>query len=237
MVRASATIGARVVALAGGLFFIFSLVYFVWSYTVRFDTPATGTSPWRPAALDTLLFSVFALHHSVFARAGVKSWIVRTVPATLERSTYVWISSALLVAVCAGWQAVPGTIWTVEGAARGVMTIAQALAAAATLIAARRLDVLDLAGVRQAFESGGARPGLDDTGPYGLVRHPIYLAWIAFVFLAPAMNGTRLVFAVVSSAYLLIAVPFEERDLHRSFGDAYAAYTRKVRWRVLPFVY
>jgi protein-S-isoprenylcysteine O-methyltransferase Ste14 len=237
MVRASATIAARVVALAGGLAFVFSLVYFVWSYNVRFDAPATGTNPWRPAVVNTLLFSVFALHHSLSARAGVKAWIVRTVPAALERSTYVWISSALLGVVCASWQAVPGTIWTVDGAARVAMTVGQAVAAAMTLMAARRLDVLDLAGIRQVFDAGGARPAVDDTGPYGLVRHPIYLAWIAFVFLAPTMNGTRLVFAAVSSAYLLIAVPFEERDLHRSFGDAYAAYARKVRWRVLPFVY
>lgn len=237
MARALATAAARLVALAGGLAFVASLLFFVVSYMWRFDAPAGERSAWIAAAGNTVLFSVFALHHSLFARTGVKAWIRRTVPAALERSTYVWISSALFVAVCAFWLPVPGALWHVDGPGRGAMLAGQAAAGVFTVIAARRLDVLDLAGIRQVFEPSPRGHRLDDSGPYRLVRHPIYLAWIAFVMLAPTMNGTRLVFAVVSSAYLLIAVPFEERDLHRGFGEAYAAYTRKVRWRVLPFIF
>jgi protein-S-isoprenylcysteine O-methyltransferase Ste14 len=237
MPPALATTAARLVALTGGLAFVASLLYFVVSYMWRFDAPADEASASIAAAGNTILFSLFAMHHSLFARTGVKAWMRRTLPAALERSTYVWISSALFVAVCALWLPVAGALWHVEGAGRAAMLARQAAAGVFTVVAARRLDVLDLAGIRQVFEPSRRDHRLDDTGPYRLVRHPIYLAWIAFVLLAPTMNGTRLVFAVVSSAYLLIAIPFEERDLHRGFGAAYAAYTRRVRWRVLPYIF
>ena len=103
---------------------------------------------------------------------------------------------------------------------------------------ARRLDVLDLAGVNQGFDRSTTRPaGLVSDGVYGLVRHPIYLGWLLIVWLTPVMTGTRLVFAAVSTAYLVAAVPFEERGLRRLFGAEYDAYERRVRWRMLPFVY
>ena len=224
-------------AAAGGLVFVASLLYFAASYLARFDAAPSG-APWLPPALiDMALFSAFALHHSVFARAGAKAWIQRHVPPALERSVYVWISSLLFLAVCGWWQPVPGQLWDIDGGGRAAMLAGQIAAGVATVAAARRLDVLDLAGLRQLLRAAPRPHVLDDTGPYAVVRHPIYLAWIAFVWLAPSMTGTRLVFAAVSSAYLLLAVPFEERDLRRQFGHAYLAYSRKVRWRVLPFLY
>ena len=74
-------------------------------------------------------------------------------------------------------------------------------------------------------------------GPYRLVRHPLYLGWMLAVFGAAHMTGDRLAFGAISSVYLLIAVPWEERSLMQSFGDDYARYTQQVRWRVIPFVY
>ena len=76
-----------------------------------------------------------------------------------------------------------------------------------------------------------------DRGLYGWVRHPIYTAWMVVVWLPPEMNGTRLVFAAVSTFYLALAVPFEEKDLVRAFGADYEAYQKKVRWRMVPGVY
>lgn len=75
------------------------------------------------------------------------------------------------------------------------------------------------------------------TGPYGLVRHPIYLGWFLMVFGVPVMTGTRLVFAIVSCAYLLIAIPLEERTLQRTTGGRYEDYMRLVRWKLVPGVY
>ena len=78
---------------------------------------------------------------------------------------------------------------------------------------------------------------LIERGPYRLVRHPIYFGWILSVFGAAHMTGDRLAFAAISSLYLVIAVPWEERSLRQSFGADYDRYTEKVRWRVLPFLY
>jgi len=189
--------------------------------------------------VDVVLFTVFALHHSVFARSGAKAWVRAHVPPALERSVYVWIASLLFLATCAWWQPVGGTLWRATGPIAGLLLAVQAAAGAFTLVAARSMGVLELAGVRQVWgpPAPALTPTLDDRGPYAIVRHPIYLAWLFLVWAAPVMNGTRLVFAATSSLYLVAAVPFEEADLRRQFGAAYADYSRRVRWRLLPGLY
>jgi protein-S-isoprenylcysteine O-methyltransferase Ste14 len=69
------------------------------------------------------------------------------------------------------------------------------------------------------------------------VRHPIYLGWVLMTFGAPEMTATRFSFAAISTAYLIVAVPFEERSLVRTFGDAYREYRARVRWRMVPGLY
>jgi hypothetical protein len=233
-----------VVALGGGLMFVLSLVYFAVSYLWRFDTiaaPVRGLP--GPVAFDLALFSVFALHHSIFARTPIKAWIERTIPPELQRSCYVWISSVLFLATCAWWQPVAGIVWQTGGPARVLLLTVQITGGILTLHSARRLDVLQLAGITQVVPrraplglAARVTP-LDDRGPYALVRHPIYLGWVLFVWAAPAMNGTRFVFAAISSLYLALAVPFEERDLRATHGAAYEAYERRVRWKMIPFIY
>jgi protein-S-isoprenylcysteine O-methyltransferase Ste14 len=232
-------------AVLGGLLFVGSLAFFAVSYAWGFDgvTAWTAANGWPPAAIDVVLFTVFALHHSVFARTPVRRSLERLVPAELERSVYVWIASLLFVIVCAFWQPVPGALWDVSGAARWLMRGAQVLGAVLSVISARRLDVLALAGVRQALAHetsptpvGGGDPVLD-RGPYGIVRHPIYFGWFLMVWCTPQMNGTRLVFAAISCLYLVLAIPFEERDLRQTFGPSYGRYSERVRWRIVPGVY
>ena len=227
------------VAIGGGLLFAGSLAYFAVRYLRGFDAPArTDLSVTYAILTNIVLFSVFALHHSLFARTGLKAMVTRLVPESLERSTYVWIASLMFIGVCAWWQPVPGVIWHATGGLALVLTVVQAAGGVFTLVAARRLDVLELAGVRQALHIPSGRiSGLDSSGPYGLVRHPIYFAWLLLVWPAPLMNGTRLVFAAISTVYLLMAIPYEERDLRRHFGAAYEAYARKVRWRILPGIW
>ena len=229
---------SAVVATGGGLLFAASLAYFGWQYVRGFDTPPPpGASAAGAVAIDLALFSLFALHHSLFARTGLKAAVTRKIPA-LERSAYVWIASLLFIAVCAWWQPVPGVAWHASGVLAAVLAGVQVAGGIFTLVAARHLDVLELAGVRQALHlTSGRASGLDDYGPYGLVRHPIYFAWLLLVWPAPLMNGTRLVFAAVSTIYLVVAIPYEERDLRRHFGTAYDEYSRKVPWRLLPRIY
>ena len=149
------------------------------------------------------------------------------------RSFYVWIASALLLVVVVLWQPVGGDLYAVAGWRRigllalqlaGVWLIARSVA---------QIDPLELAGIRPAAR----REALQIAGPYRLVRHPLYLGWILIVFGAAQMTGDRFAFAAISTAYLLVAIPWEERSLRRAFGAAYAEYERIVRWRVLPFVY
>jgi protein-S-isoprenylcysteine O-methyltransferase Ste14 len=233
-----------IVALGGGLVFVGSLVYFVVSYAWRFEGDASAPGPLGPAAANIALFSLFALHHSAFARSGAKTWVQQRLPPVLERSLYVWVASLLFVLTCALWLPVSGLAWRATGPLRPALWTIQLGAAVFTVWSARRLGLLRLAGVTHVLEShtraGPATSGpteLDESGPYGIVRHPIYLGWLLMVWAAPTMNGTRLVFAIVSTAYLALAVPFEERDLRASFGAAYERYSRRVKWRMIPFLY
>jgi protein-S-isoprenylcysteine O-methyltransferase Ste14 len=216
----------------GGALFVIALVFTAWSYVIVFgrDAPRGG---WPAAIADALLFSLFALHHSVFAREPVKSAVARLVGEPLVRATYVWIASVLLVLVCALWRPVGGYLYMIGWPAAGVGVLVQSAGLWLTIQGARAIDPLDLAGIRESVRT----PELQVRGPYRLVRHPLYLGWMLMVFGAASMTGDRLVFAVVSTMYCLVAIPFEERSLTRLFGDRYERYRDRVRWRMIPFVY
>jgi protein-S-isoprenylcysteine O-methyltransferase Ste14 len=237
--RAGRDRAARIFALAGGALFVFSLGWGGYAYLVRFEGPApAGDSLWRPLAIDALLFTIFAAHHSVFARTPIKRWVDQRVAPRLERSVYVWFASALFLIVCAAWRTVPGEAWRVSGPGAAVLAAMQVAGVVLTLVASRQLDVLSLAGIRQAMGGRGRAPvGLMDTGLYRLVRHPIYFGWVLMVWPAPHMTGTRLAFAAISTIYLAAAIPFEERSLRGEFGPAYDAYASRVRSRMVPFLY
>ena len=216
---------------AGGALFVGALAYcgytfaIAWSRVTAFDAIAAG--------VDVVLFSVFALHHSVFARAGVKRWMTAVVPQDLLRSVYVWLASALLIAVCAAWQPAGGDAYRHAGALAIVHGAVQLAGVAIIVWAVRAIDALELAGIRQH----AAPESLQVTGPYRWVRHPLYSGWLLVTFGAAHMTGDRLIFAGISTMYLLIAMPLEERSLATSFGRAYAGYTRRVRFRIVPYVY
>jgi protein-S-isoprenylcysteine O-methyltransferase Ste14 len=230
---------ARGSVFVGGGVFAVSLLYFGYVYLVRFGQPADAAAPGaRAVLLNLALFGLFAVHHSVFARARARRRVADAVSPAYERSVYVWGSSLLFGAVCALWQPVPGVLWAAP-ASLGPLVLAVAGAGGVlAVVSARRLDVLDLAGLRQAAGPEAApAPRLARRGPYALVRHPVYLGWVLFVWATPVMTGTRLVFAAVSTLYLAVAVWFEERDLVAQFGTSYVEYQRQVRWKMVPFVY
>lgn len=231
----------RTYAVAGGALFAVSLAYFLYSYFQRFGHPVAEGPVSRPVAVNVLLFSAFALHHSVFARTRVKAWIQRAAPPPIERSSYVWIASLTFLVVCWLWQPVPGVVYRLDGSVRFVAYAAQAAGLVLTVLGARALDVLDLAGIRQALRDGLDAPRsavpLSTTGVFGIVRHPLYLGWALVVCGAADMTATRAVFAVVSTAYVAMAIPWEERGLVETFGAEYERYRRLVRWRMIPLVY
>ena len=221
----------RLFVWSGGVLFVASLVVWLWWYLIELGT----AGPWRgwvPLAFDAILFTVFALHHSVFAREPIKRSLT-AVPPGLRRSVYVWVASLLLLLVSLAWRRIGGDLYAAHGVVAGALAGVQVAGIWVVVRSVARIDPLELAGIRASTRT----PSLQIEGPYRLVRHPLYLGWMFVVFGAPHMTGDRLAFAAISSIYLLVAVPWEERSLMLSFGDDYARYVRNVRWRVIPFVY
>jgi protein-S-isoprenylcysteine O-methyltransferase Ste14 len=211
--------------------FVVALAFCAYSYAF----PWGRTLPFSPlaVAVDVALFTAFALHHSVFARDGVKRLMARAVPEALVRSVYVWLASLLLVAVCAAWWPVGGDLYrhgSVLAVLHGVLQVAGAVIIIQTV---RLIDPLELAGIRLHPST----EALQIVGPYRWVRHPIYSGWLLLTFGAAHMTGDRLAFALISTLYLLLAMPYEERSLRKSFGKEYDAYRRRVRYRLVPYVY
>jgi methanethiol S-methyltransferase len=238
----------RAYAWIGAGLFVGSLLYFLYFYLIVLDRPCQMAGGNTALAIDLVLFSTFALHHSIMARTGAKQWLTRFVPAELERSTYVWIASLLFFATCAWWQSIDGILYDFGGLVGIALRLVQAAGVVLALTASAALEFFELAGLRpvgtaattQADESHASRapePSLRTTGVYGWVRHPVYFGWILFVFATPRMTVDRFVFAIVSTAYLAMAVPFEERSLIDAFGDRYRMYASRVRWKILPGIY
>jgi methanethiol S-methyltransferase len=237
----------RAYAWIGAGLFVGSLLYFLFFYLIVLDRPAKQGGA-RALTTDLLLFSGFALHHSLMARTGAKRWLTQLIPAELERSTYVWIASLLFLATCAWWQRIGGALYEVHGPMAIALRLVQVGGISLALAASAALHPLELAGVRSAgavstaptakeAASGAPETPLRTSGVYGWVRHPVYFGWILLVFAAPRMTTDRLVFAIVTTAYLAMAVPFEERSLTEAFGEQYRSYASKVKWRIVPWIY
>lgn len=231
--------GQQLVATLGGLLFAGSLVYFGVAYAYRFGQDASPSATTAaPLITDLLLFTAFGVHHSVFARTGMKARVRAIVSPEMDRTVYVVIASVLFVVMTACWQLIPGTWWRVEGIGAWVLRLVQLSGGVLAVAAGRLVDPLELAGVRRAAPAPDGTPMAPiHRGPYRFVRHPLYLAWLLAVWATPAMTSTRLLIAVLSTAYVLIAIPLEERDLRRYFGTSYDAYVSAVRYRLVRGVY
>ena len=222
----------RVFVWLGGLVFVLSLVLCTYSYLILWSTPRVTVS-YVACVVDTALVSVFSTHHSVFARDRVKRWLADTLPERLLRSVYVWTASVLLIIVNVLWQPIGGSLYRATGwpaiAPAAIQLIGVWLIARSVSV----IDPLELAGIR----STPVADRLQVTGPYRLVRHPLYLGWILAVFGPAHMTGDRLAFAALTTIYLVTAIPWEERSMVGVFGEEYERYKRQVKWRVVPYIY
>lgn len=216
----------------GGALFVGSLGLCAWLYLFVLGRPLTSAG-WGSVAIDTLLITCFALHHSLLARDRAKAWVAHTVGPDLIRSAYVWVASALLIAVCLEWRPIGGEFYAFGGGLGVAFAAVQLAGLWLTARGAARIDPLELAGIHPATHT----QGLQVTGPYRLVRHPLYLGWLLMVFGAAHMTGDRLLFAALTTGYLVVAIPWEERSLRSSFGADYERYMRDVKWRMVPFIY
>ena len=225
----------RLLVWTGGALFVTSLAVCLWWYLFELGEP----HPWlglAPIATDAILVTVFALHHSVFAREDVKRRMLRVIPEELLRSVYVWIASLLLIAVCLAWEFVGGDLYHSSGLLAVIHAAVQLSGIAVIVQSVRAIDPLELAGIRPSSRMPDGA-GLQVTGVYGIVRHPLYFGWVLAAFGAAHMTGDRLTFATLTTLYLAVAVPWEERSLVQSFGESYRRYQQQVRWRMIPFIY
>jgi protein-S-isoprenylcysteine O-methyltransferase Ste14 len=226
------------------------LIYGVVSYAVFFATflYAIGFvgDLWVPTSIDSApeasfttallinlgLLGLFAIQHSVMARPAFKRWWTRIVPPAAERSTYVLLSSVALIVLFAYWEPMGGTIWNVESpAGRAVLYGLFAFGWGLVLVSTFLINHFDLFGLRQVwleFQGKAYRP-LPFKTPmlYRLVRHPLYVGWFFAFWATPTMTVAHLVFALATSAYILVAIQLEERDLIDAHPE-YEDYRRRV---------
>ena len=186
-----------------------------------------------PQALlvDAGLLVAFAIQHSGMARRGFKRWWTGIVPEWAERSTYVLFSSLAMIALFAYWEPIGGVVWSGLGdvaywAIVGLYVVGWLVLLYATFL----IDHFELFGLAQTWRrwTGAAQgaPRFHTPGLYRYVRHPIYLGWLLIFWGAPVMTSAHLVFALGTTAYMLIAIRLEERDLVETFGDRYREYRR-----------
>ena len=153
----------------------------------------------------------------------------------------MWIASTLFALTCACWQPLAGALYRTDGLARAAAFAVQVAGLTLIVRAAAVLDLGELAGLRQAVSPPAARqdpfPELRIRGPYRRLRHPLYAGLLLLMLGTPDMTYSRLSFAVLSTAYIVAAIPWEERDMAARFGDRYDRYRAQAPWRLVPGIY
>jgi protein-S-isoprenylcysteine O-methyltransferase Ste14 len=231
---------ARVIILVYGvvcyLVFLATFLYAIgfiggFATPTRLDGPAQG--PLATAlSVNAALLALFAVQHSVMARPWFKAGWTRIVPPAAERSTYVLLSSLALILLFWQWRPMGGDVWSAtDPIGRAVLYALFAFGWALVLVSTFLINHFDLFGLRQVWLYFRSQPytplHFGTPGPYRLVRHPLYVGWFFAFWMTPTMTLAHLVFAIATTAYILIAIQFEERDLVR-YHPEYEDYRRQV---------
>jgi protein-S-isoprenylcysteine O-methyltransferase Ste14 len=213
---------------------------FLGNFAVPKSMDSAAEGPWQTALLTDLgLLALFALQHSIMARPAFKRALTRFVSPVIERSTYVLASSVALIVLFWQWQPLGGVVWSVENPIGVALLYAGfAFGWGLVLVTTFVINHFDLFGLRQVWRNMRGQPqqGLKFVMPvlYRIVRHPLYVGWFFAFWCTPTMTATHLLFAVMTTAYILIAIQLEERDLMREHPE-YAAYRTRVPM-LIPFL-
>jgi protein-S-isoprenylcysteine O-methyltransferase Ste14 len=217
------------------VFFVSTLyaIGFVGNFAVpkSIDTGAPA-SLGDAIVVDLLLLGIFAIQHSIMARPAFKRWCATIIAPACQRSTYVLLSSLILLLLFWQWQPIPTTVWRVDGIAAWLLIGVFWLGWAITFASSYMINHFELFGLRQAFFAlrGAEVPGQSFKTPllYKVVRHPIMLGFLLAFWATPEMTVGHLLFAIANTAYIVVGVHFEERDLIAEFGASYQQYRARV---------
>jgi protein-S-isoprenylcysteine O-methyltransferase Ste14 len=223
----------------GAISYVFFLVVFVYAIgfvgglTPRSVDDAIAAPTAQAVAVDVALLALFAVQHSVMARPAFKRWWTRYVPQPVERSTYVFFASSVLALLLWQWRELPAVVWDVTWQpARLTIWALFWLGWAIVLASTFMINHFELFGLRQVFAVWRSRPqaetGFRTTLFYRVVRHPLNLGFIIAFWAAPTMTAGHLVFAGVTTAWILLAMQLEEHDLTAALGASYVAYRKRV---------
>lgn len=211
------------------------LMGFVGNFAVprTMDAAAPSASPLSAVVIDLMLVALFGIQHSVMARGSFKRWIAKWIPEPIERSTYVLMTNAVLILLLWQWRPVGLYVWNVQHA--GLQIALYGLFAAGwltVLYTTFLINHFDLFGLRQTWLYFRGKPytPLQFKVPsvYRFVRHPLYVGWLTAFWATPTMSVTHFAFAAGMTAYILVAIVFEERDLLERFGAQYESYRKTV---------
>jgi protein-S-isoprenylcysteine O-methyltransferase Ste14 len=193
----------------------------------------TAVSMTEALIVNLLLMSVFALQHSVMARKPFKQWWTQYVPKSVERSTYVLLSSLALILLFWQWRPMPAVVWQIDNPQLAMAVLVLSFVGWLTVLTSTFLvNHFELFGLHQVANNLAGRdmpqPRFRTPLFYKFVRHPIYLGFIIAFWAAPTMTEGHLLFAAVTTAYILVGIMLEERDLIDVFGDEYRRYRERV---------
>src|SRR5262245_7005159 len=190
--------------------------------------------------INASLLLLFALQHSIMARPGFKKWWTRFIPEQIERSTFVLLASLCLILMMWQWQPIGGVIWSVQiELLKTVLIIFYLIGWSIVFISTFLINHFDLFGLRQVwfYARGKNYEQLPFRVPlfYRFVRHPLYLGFLIAFWSTPVMTAAHLLFAVLTTGYILTAIKFEEKDLITHFGEKYLNYKSWVP-KIIPFL-
>lgn len=229
--------------IVGYLLFLIALSYAL-AFTLDLAVPAPvivpHAVPWSAAFIDAGLLLIFGVHHSVMARRKAKQYLTRIIPPNLERSIYVTTASCVLLAVFWCWQPIPLIVWRVDqSAARAVLVGLTLIGWGIVVLSTFLINHFELFGLQQVWQTfrrkAASETPFRTPWLYRLVRHPMMAGFFVVFWTNPTMTVDRLLFALGMSAYILVGIAFEERDLLRVFGATYQNYQARVP-SVIPFL-
>ena len=234
------------------LFFLYGIIcYFVFFVTFlyavgfvgNFIVPKTIDSGFQGGStyawvVNILLLSLFAVQHSVMARPGFKKWWTRIIPKPIERSTYVLLSSVVLILLFTFWRPIDGVVWNLKGGLAGSVLIAlNFFGWFMVLLDTFLINHFHLFGLQQVYfnlkRKDQPHPKFVKPLFYKIVRHPLMLGFIIAFWTTPEMSVGHLLFAFATTGYILVAIQLEERDLVRYHGEEYRRYQQEVS-QIIP---